>query len=293
LSPWNDWQVCGAIRRELRATPPHILHTHATKAGLVGRWAARGVPQVRTVHSPHAFFIEEFRDPWRRALGAWLERALARITDRYGLDTEALDQFLPRSAARSVLGIPASSKAVGVLGRLAWQKGQDWLLRAAADLCGAGLDLQLVLVGTGPDESRLRRLAEELGISGRVAWQGYVRQASRLLRAFDAVVVPSHYEGLSYSLLEALAAGVPLVASDIPANFPHPGVREIAVPVPVGDVGGLASALRRVLLNWDGKALRLKAGPELVRQHFRLDEQVAQLIDVYHELTAGAAGDRR
>jgi glycosyltransferase involved in cell wall biosynthesis len=120
-----------------------------------------------------------------------------------------------REEARRLLEIPQEEKCIAAPCRLAAQKNLPTLLRALALLPN---DVTLRIYGSGALRDRLLRLARTLGIEGRVRFHAETDDLPRKMRAFDVVALPSLYEGCSYVLLETLAAGVPLVASDIPAN---------------------------------------------------------------------------
>ena len=310
LAPLHDILAMRQVRRLVRAQAPAVVHAHATKAGLIARPAVSGLGGVRTVYSPHAFCFDAFPAGFRRRLAVGMERWLAQRTDRFafvsetekrdavglchadearirvipnGLPADFAAGLLPRDRARQEWGIPPEAVLVGVPGRLCRQKGQDWLLGALARLDLTGLGLRICFCGTGPDEVALQIACRRLGLALQVTWLGYVPDLPRRWRAFDLVVLPSRYEGLSYVLLETLAAGVPLIVSDIPANFPRPEWRGRLRAVPVGDEHALAAAIAEFAETrgeWAETARELAADVGL---HFRLDAQVAQLAACYAE----------
>ena len=297
-----------ALRALLRAEAPGVLHAHATKAGLLARLAApREVP---VVYSPHSFFFQELRGPTRwlaRALERWLvgrtarfvlvseaEREVAqrdlgvgderlRVVEN-GLPDTWRDRLLPREEVRAAWQAEPTDRVLLVPARLARQKGHDWLFRALAPFAQEPR-LQVRLLGTGPAEPTLRQLARELGIERLLRWDGFVPDADRRLAGADLVLLPSRHEGLPYTLLESLAAGVPLVVSDIPGNVPHEDLRAVAAVVPLDDVPALSQALRALLDNplpWRDRAAD---GPALQRRLWSLDRQVAGLLACYCELS--------
>lgn len=311
LAPWSDVQALRATRHCLREWAPDILHTHAAKAGILGRLAARANPELRAVHSPHAFFFLDFPDAPRRWLGIRLERWLARRTHCYvcvshaerdlaarvchipdgklvlavnGLAPEHSRELVERGAARRRLGIEEGIFAVAVVGRLARQKGHDWFLRALTRFPPDTPHIQVLLLGDGPEHAHLHALVHSLDLGERVRWLGYVPRAATLMRGFDLIAIPSRYEGLSYTLLEALAAGVPVVAADAPGNLPHPQLHACTEAVPFGDERALAEAIVRLAREPDRRQKLAAAGQRAVHQHFRLDQQVSALVDLYRSL---------
>lgn len=296
------------LRRFTQAEEPTLLHAHATKAGLLARLAA--TPRLPVVYSPHSFFFQELGG-FRRWLARALERWLARRTARFvlvadgerelarrelgvpeerlhvvenGLPGDWADRLLPRDEVRTNWQADPADRVLVVPARLARQKGHDWLFRALAPLATEPR-FQVRLLGNGPAESDLRRLACDLGIERLLRWDGFVPDADRRLAGADLVLLPSRHEGLPYALLEGLAAGVPLLVSDIPGNVPRPELREAAGTVPVGDADALTGAIRAFLDNPAPWRERAQRGPALQRQFWSLDRQVEGLLACYLSLS--------
>lgn len=305
-----------ALRRLVRGWGPGVVHLHATRAGLFGRLAlgGRGAPAV--AYSPHAFVFEAGAPAWARWCGLQVERRLARRTAALvcvspsegdlararlalpaervhvienGLEAGFAEGLLPRAAARSAWGIPEAAVLVGFCGRLAPQKDPGTLLRAAAGVSRPPGTLRLAMCGTGPLERRLRGLAASLGVADAILWLGYVPDLARRMAAFDLVALPSRYEGLSYTLLEALGAGVPVLAADIPANRLRDRLKEAVAFAPAGDPAAWARALHRTLAALPERRARAEALAPWVRQEFSAARQGALLADLYARLRGGPA----
>jgi glycosyltransferase involved in cell wall biosynthesis len=146
---------------------------------------------------------------------------------------------------RAMFGIPKGKVVIGCVGRLTEQKGQDLLLRAVAQL--ERDDLDLMLVGEGEDEPKLRNLAAQLGLDGRAHFVGYRRDVARILGALDLYVHPARFEGMPNALLEAMAAGCPIVASAADGSGELLGDGASGWLVPVSDVPALAAAIGAAL----------------------------------------------
>ncbi len=255
--------VLGARRlaRGVAEFRPHILHAHLFHANLAARLLGRRVGAERVVSTIH--IVE--RRPLR--LRRILERLGVRRDDVTVCVSEAVarharddlgvanprvvyngidvDRFLglpAKESARRALGLPTDGPLIGCVGRLSHQKGVDVLLRAFATMSA---DSSVVVAGEGEEESVLRVLARDLGVAERVHFVGFQDDVRGVLAAIDAFCMPSRWEGFGLALVEALAAGVPVVATgvdSIPEVMGDAGVR-----VPPDDVAALASALDEVL----------------------------------------------
>jgi glycosyltransferase involved in cell wall biosynthesis len=252
--------------RLARARGVRLIHSHGKGAGLYGRLAARalGVPAVHTLHGLHF----ETYGALARAAYLTLERRLAhwtkvvvnvshpqeveglalRLFERRqsrvvanGVDAARLTAAAADPAeARAALGLPASGRVVGSAARFDPVKRLDLVLRAAARV--ADRELRVALIGGGADERRLRGLAASLGLGARAVFPGEIVDAARLFRAFDVYAAPSAKEGMPLAVLEAMALGVPVVASDIAAHREvlgraSPGLVE-ATPEALGEALG-------------------------------------------------------
>lgn len=252
-----------AARALLESLRPDIVHSHGYRPDLLGSAIARslGIPTVTTIHGQtfmggRTIIYEWFQ--WRAfrhfdaviAVSSRLrDRALSHGVsgDRVHLIRNAWPggvTFATREAARKELGLPAVGTVVGWIGRMVSVKGGDVFLRALAALQVP--QASAVLIGDGPDRSSLELLAAELGLEGKVRFVGGIDGAARLLPAFDVFVLSSRSEGTPIALLEAMAAGVPIVASQV-GGVPDVVGGGAAELVPSDDPDALAVALRRVL----------------------------------------------
>jgi glycosyltransferase involved in cell wall biosynthesis len=176
-----------------------------------------------------------------------------------------------RAAARARLDLPADAFVVGVVARLTAQKAHHVLLQAFADLRTTHPRARLVVVGSGPREQELRDLATGLGVADGVRFTGLRRDVADLRPAFDVACLSSVHEGVPVAVLEAMAAGTPVVATDCGALRDLVGDGEHGYLVPVGDAGALADRLRALA---DDPALRRRLGAAArgrVSDRFRLE----------------------
>ncbi len=272
----GDLRALAALRRELAAFQPDVVHTHASKAGALGRRAAAVVPRAARVHTFHGHVLEGyFPEPVSRALIA-LETRLARETDRIvavshataedlvrlgivtderrlvvvppGLDLEPFLALQRRDGAlRSLIGARADDYVVGVIGRLAEVKRPEWALDVFALLAPRYPRLHVVFVGDGEMRGALERRIRALpaGIQARAHLVGARADMPAVLADLDAVLLTSRSEGAPVALIEAAAAGKPAIATAVG------GVGEIVAHERTGwlgtDVDELAYGLAQFL----------------------------------------------
>ncbi|MFI7598065.1 glycosyltransferase [Actinoplanes sp. NPDC049681] len=277
------------LRALVDRTQPDVVHLHASKAGLAGR--LRPCRRVPVLFQPHGWSWLAVDGALRAASLAW-ERAAARWTDlllcvgqgeaeqgraggvrgRYAVVQNGVDllRFRPagpdaRAAARDRLGRPRSGTLAVCVGRLTRQKGQDVLLAAWPAVLARCPAAELALVGAGELDATLRS-ARAPGVT----FAGAVDDVRDWLAAADVVVLPSRWEGLSLTVLEALATGRSVVVSDVPglaeAVAPTAGAR-----VAPGDPAALAAAVTRRLLD---PALAAAEGAVAVQRAAHYDQRL-------------------
>jgi glycosyltransferase involved in cell wall biosynthesis len=304
------------LRLLMRTLQPDMIHLHSSKAGLIGRLAAvgRGAPLL---FQPHGWSFDAVTGSMRLASRLWegiggrmceriisvseaeRERGLragirARIevvlsgvpTDVWRPDTSRK----PRSAARAELGLPPGPLAVCV-GRLCEQKGQDLLLAAWPHIIDRVPSAHLALVGDGTDTDRL-----EMPVETGVLLAGRQENVSTWLAAADVVVAPSRWEGLSLAVLEAMAAGRPVVATDVDGMREALGAMSGYV-VPPGDPMALIAPVVTRLQDTDLAAAEGNVASRRAAELFdvrRTYDMLARLYqDVYQEAYRAAVIGRQ
>ena len=311
LHPPTDLRALAATGALLREVRPAILHTHMAKAGTIGRLAAAAArPRPATVHTFHGHVLDGyFRRSTERAF-LQAERLLARATDvLVGVSPQVRDDLLelgigtperwrvvplglelgpfeavdgPTGRLRQRLGLPAGVPLVGAVGRLVAIKDLGTLVRAVARLPGT----HLALVGEGDDRPQLEALVASLGLEGRVHLTGWADDVPAWVADLDVVALSSRNEGTPVALIEALAAGRPVVATAV-GGVPfvvRDGVNGWLVPA--GDPVALAEALEACLADPDEAKRRARAGRAEVLERFRAERLVADVRALYRELTA-------
>ena len=310
-SPVRDLTALASLTRLMRDWRPAIVHTHTSKAGFIGRLAARIARAPVAIHQPHGHVFYAYWGPVRTGLYLRLERLAARWTDRIVTLTdrgtaEHLARGVGRAAqyvtipsgvpirrlragapsrvdARSDLGIAPAAFVVVAVGRLVPVKGFDVLIDALPALVAAAPDARVILVGDGPERGPLEQRATALGVADRVWFAGTQRDVARYVAAADVLAAPSRNEGMGRVLVEAMALGVPVVASavggipDVVADGEHGRL------VPADDAGSLAEAL--IALGCD-PILTAKLGSAAVEGAARFSTEVAEarLLGLYAAL---------
>jgi glycosyltransferase involved in cell wall biosynthesis len=297
----------GRLRKFLKECRPDILHTWLFAANAYGRLAAGARPEFPVVVS------ERCVDSWKAGWQLWLDRKLASRTTRIVGNSQSVADFyrvqgvpqqklavihngidLPsfpaeaRDTARKELGIPPETHVVGFVGRLASQKRVMDLIWAFELIRVLHGEVVFVIVGDGPQRAKLEHFAHSLEISRRVKFLGHRDDAQRFLPALDVFWLASDFEGMSNSIMEAMAAGLPVVASDIPPN------RELVVNgktgflAPVGDRVAFAQLAERILLN-PALARQLgTAGRDRIASRFSVERMVEGYAQLYHEVLRGS-----
>lgn len=313
LRPHKDIAALRAVRTLIRDLQPRIVHTHMAKAGAVGRLAARRFPEIRTVHTFHGHVLEGyFSRPVERAL-IRVERFLAMKTDVLVAVSDGvrdalldlgvgrpeqfrviplgfeLDAFLSvegkRGEFRKGIGLDLDTSLVAVMGRITGIKDHATLLRAIARLPG----VHLAVLGDGDQRSDIEGLSRALDIADRTHFVGWRLDVANVLADVDVVALTSRNEGTPVSLIEAGAAGRPVVATAVggTASVVRDGVTGLLVAP--GDAEGVASALRRLLEDRPLAAEFGKAAREHVKDAFSHRRLLRDVNDLYGELIGRAS----
>ncbi len=314
VNPWNDLRCYYALRKLIREVRPDVVHTHSSKAGVIGRKAAWSEHAPVVVHTVHGLPFHDRQPRWLHRLYVSLERRAAKrchhlvaITpamiqafdkagiagaDRFTVIPSGVDlsRFeLPDDAgskAREKLGIASNTPVVALLARLDALKGHDDLLDSLPKLKKILPDIQLLFIGDGWRREHLEKRIAEPGVSDHVRLMGFVphEQMSGLLPAADVKVLPSYQEGQSRTLIEALLCGCGIVAYDAG------GIGSICIDgvtgklVPVGDKHSLADAIAWMIEHPEERKAMTERGRALVREKFSADTMTRELERLYQGL---------
>jgi glycosyltransferase involved in cell wall biosynthesis len=315
------WRQVRGLRRLLGDKKPALLHTTLFESDVMGRVAAvgTGVPVLTSLVNT-TYDSARLEDPNVGRLGLWVTKTIdgwtaRHLTNHFHAITEAVKESSVRSLgvpservtvigrgrsaarlgapspdrrleARRRLGIPADAEVVLNVARQDYQKGQKHLLEAAAVLSASRSRFLLLIAGRqGHASNELTELGERLSLGDRIRMLGNREDVPEILAAADVFAFPSLYEGLGGALIEAMALGLPIVASDLPA------VREVvedgrnALLVRPGSGADLAAALGRLLDDGPLRAAFGARSSEIFVERFTIERSAEQMIALYRQVT--------
>lgn len=317
ISPAADVAALRRLVGLLRRERFDIIHLHSSKAGFLGRLAARIAGDAPTVYSPHGFAFLGRHGRGQRMLYLTLERLAGRLGDRLvavspgeraiairariaspdrvvcienGIPPAMLPAAYDRAAQRAALGQPGAAPLIGTVARLTAQKNPRLFLDAAALLLRDLPDARFVWCGGGDLAEAARRHAAQLGIAEACRFLGHRDDTPQIIAALDMFWLTSDYEGLPLAPLEAMSLGVPVVATDVVGT--RDLLRGVAgLLVPPGDAGALASAARGLARSDERRARLGQAGHTSYLEHGTANRMIDAVERLYEDLAA--THDRR
>jgi glycosyltransferase involved in cell wall biosynthesis len=305
LAPLAVLRCVRRLKELLEEVDCTILHTHGSTASFCARLAARraGIPII--VHTVHGFHFHAEMDAIRHRLFVAAERFLTRYTStllfqnrddmreaaEFGIIAAQGNVFVGngidlRPFANSPLIKPDTPPAILMIGRFEPVKNQGMLMRAARILLERDVQFRLYFAGTGPTLEQHKRLAARLGLADRVEFFGYLNDLPALIRRSSVAVLTSVKEGIPRGLLEPMAAGVPVIATDVKGNrdtVPTPVTEWL---VPLNDDVALADRLEQLLTDASLCRRMGQTAAAWVRSRFDEEMVVQRLIEVYERLLA-------
>lgn len=300
-------QTLTAVRRILKAGSYDVLHTHGGTAGFWGRAVAvlsrSPRAMIHTYHGLHYFVngenVRRFRivdktllpfttkivcvceSDRAKAIASKVADEVKTVVVRNGIEVDRFAVTDKRGSIRSSLSVKENDFVFGNIGRLHRQKGQTILLRAFQKVVDQHSNTWLWLIGDGELRNGLELLAGRLGIAERVRFLGGRKDVADLLPALDVFVLPSLWEGQPIALLEAMAAGVPVVASNVD------GIPEVVengtsgLLVDVNSVNSLASSMSTLMANSQLRSTLAHNGRERIVKQFTVDHMALCMGDLY------------
>ncbi len=304
-SPRDDLRSVAGLGGIVRRYRPDLVHAHGSKGGVMARLARIGAPRTPLVFTPHGFaFAGHFSSRLERGAYEAAERALAPLASRTICVCEAEARLARRVGAgrrvrvvhngidppAEITADPAISSLsehgplVGVLSGLRPGKGLETMIEAIARLRAEGSSAELVVAGEGSERARLEQLAAGLGVAEAVHLPGHSRDPYQFLAALDMFALPSWAESFPYSVLEAMAVGLPVVATDVGgvAEAIEDGVSGLLVAP--RDAAGLALRMGSLLDDRSGARRLAEAAKARRVELFSMAAMVGGTLEVYGEL---------
>jgi glycosyltransferase involved in cell wall biosynthesis len=316
ILPIKDWRAYCRLTRRIEQLRPDVVHTHSSKGGILGRWAAHRADAPFIVHTIHGLAFTASTSRLANSVYRMLERKTAPITDRIvcvademreqslvadigrreqyvtiysGMETEPfLDPPLARDAVRRRLGLSDEHIAVGTIARLFELKGHEDILEIAPRLCADFSNLRFVWIGDGNLRESYERQIERLGLKDRFILTGLVPpgEIPQLANAIDILVHPSRREGLPRAVPQAALAGKPVIVYDID------GSREALMPdktgflLPPFDANQVRRAIATLARDADLRRTMGQAGRAFALARFDAKLMVDALERLYSEAVA-------
>ena len=300
------------VRDLIRDWRPHVIHTHGVRANLIGRLANRkeGYP-CKSVTTVHSIMALDYPMAWKRMLFGSVEHLTWPFVDHFILVSQAMkrdfvkaglpedklsvihnaielpdapQEHVPQTSLRDLIGVGDDVTIVGTVARLHTVKGHTYLLKAIKRIVEERQDVVFPWFGDGDLHDELLREAKELGVADYVKFLGFRKDVPDLLPQLDLFVQPSLSEGLSVAILEALAVGVPVIATAVGGNPEVLTDGEDGMLIPAADPDALYKSICLLLENTERRKQMAKAGQEMVFRRFTLRRLVQETTDVYKSL---------
>jgi glycosyltransferase involved in cell wall biosynthesis len=313
ISPIADLKTLAALVRLMHRLRPHVVHTHTAKAGFVGRLAAALCHVPVVVHTFHGHIFKGYFGRAKTLLFIWLERLAARGSDviltvsqrlkddlvAYGIAPEEKIKIVPlglkllpltdldalRGSFRREGGFSTETPLVGIIGRLVPIKNHELFLAAASQVSRVRPEVRFAIIGDGERREVLEALVEESGLAGRVCFAGWRDDLPRIYADLDVVVISSNNEGTPVSIIEAMAARVPVVATSVGGVPDLLREGQLGTLVPPEDAGAMAEAILRTLSA--PLQPRLAEAQEWALARYEADRLIADVRQLYDGLLRG------
>jgi glycosyltransferase involved in cell wall biosynthesis len=312
IRPIKDLKALFALVWLIVKEKPDIVHTHSSKGGLLGRLAAKLCGVSPIIHTPHGHVFYGHFGAIASKVFLWIERIFSKFTDRLvALTRGEKDDYIEMSVCspekivtihsgvdirqflhtngnlaeqKRSLGLGPKEPVIGFVGWLLPIKGPEYLLRAMDYVWPEQPETTLVMVGKGDLDVDLRAEALRKNVNGKVKFLGWRQDINELMSVFDVFVLPSQNEGMGRVIVEAMAAGKPVVASRVGGIPDLVEDGQTGYLVPPANEKELADAILKILKDRDQAKLMGQRGKEYCRQ-FSLEAMITKLDDLYSDFT--------
>jgi len=320
IGPFYDFKALSDLRRFIKNKRIDIVHTHSSKAGIIGRWSAyfAGVPAV--FHTIHGWEFYRGQNFFSRNLYIFLEKITARITDglvavsnydiqeglrqgigvpekyhlvRYGIRrNDFLYPPVNREVKKRELGLQPAPFVVGMIACFKPQKAPEDFIRAASLVIRVIPEAKFLLIGDGVLRNRIERLIKKLNLSKNVALLGWRQDISEIIPLFDILVSTSRWEGLPAVFLEAMAAGKPIIATAVCGNSEVIKDGKNGFLVPAGDYAALSQTITLLIRDKNLRDNMGIHGFQMLNESFEVSYMVGQLEEIYKEIPTSSGSIR-
>lgn len=304
INPFADGRCVSECANLIRRIKPNLIHAHSSKAGLIARLAGR-ICHTPTVFTAHGWAFSSHTPPLRRLIALLSERLTAPLAEKIVCVSETDRQLALRhgvgnrdtlttihygiDAERSPRAEPCKTPAHFVMvARFNEQKDQSTLLRAFARLNSQ--EARLSLVGSGPLMEQCKAYAQSQDLGDKVSFLGDRYDVPDLLAQASCFVLSTHYEGLPISIIEAMRAGLPVVATDVSGISEEVTHGQTGLLVPHRDEQALLQALQTMAASPEMRQKMGEAGRQKFLREFTLDRMLLQVDAVYERVLASRSG---
>jgi len=319
IAPWFDiiaflklWRIC----KKENFT---VVHTHSSKAGVLGRWAARLADVPVIIHTVHGWSFNDYQNPILKKFYIWLERLTANITTkiiavsykdvekglkmgvgrqkqyimiRSGIEIEKFrDAKIDITSKRKEMGLAPDRPVVGMVACLKPQKAPLDFVRVANKVRKRLPEVQFLLVGDGVLRHRAERLKKKLGLDGNLILTGWRRDIPEIMASIDVFCLTSLWEGLPRTILEATSCGVPIVATDVGGNSEVIRDNINGYLVKPGDISTFAKKIEGLILtllpqivNSPSIPVKIHEGTLTLDSSFDIKEMVKDIESLYNKV---------
>lgn len=317
IDPFSDFRVLLKLAQLIRRGNFDLIHAHTSKPGFFARISAIGT-HIPVIYQPHAFAFHEGSSKWKAGIYAAIERLNARfltkkiitvcneekeraifyriaknntqlITILTGIELDPFKLARDRTVVREELGLEANAILVGAVGRLVEQKAPFDFIKMASQVGKLHPEIQFVWIGDGPLIDDARKLVKSFNLQDAFHFIGHRKDVPSILTALDYFILSSHWEGFSLAVLEAMAAGLPVVSTQVTGAAEAIVVGETGYLAPVGDVGRLVELLISLVENPEMAKGFGDAARKRVADYFSHSRMVNEIQDLYIEVYNGFA----
>ncbi len=318
VSPLKDFKCRRDLRTIIREWKPDVVHTHSSKAGILGRiaaWRERVPCVIHTVHGPP---FHKYESNWRNRMYILAERIAAKrchviacvadamreqfleagigkpaqyVTVWSGMETQPfLEPAWTREQVRQELGLEDNDFVLGTVARLAELKGHDDLLDGLGEHLKQHRNVKLLWVGDGWWRDRLLNRVKSMGLQRQVITTGLVppEEIPKCLQAMDVLIHPSYREGLPRTVTQALLSATPVIAYDVDGTREVCIDRETGLLLKAGDLRGLRDAVQWMMDYPEARDALARCGRKMCKDRFAAERMVEHLLEIYRDVTKHA-----